>query len=56
MSNRHNAVACGPPLLFKEDWRFTRHERAATDENMRFTPEVVTHDRIEAKARRSRRR
>ena len=43
------APAVRPPLLFKEDWRLPRHEGAATDENMRFTPEVVTHDRIEAK-------
>ena len=43
------APAVRPPLLFKEDWRLPRHEGAATDENMRFTPEVVTNDRIEAK-------
>jgi hypothetical protein len=38
-----------PPLLFKEDWRIPKHEGAATDENTRFTPEVATSDRIEAK-------
>jgi hypothetical protein len=38
-----------PPLLFKEDWRVPKHEGAATDENTRFTPEVVTSDRIEAR-------
>jgi hypothetical protein len=38
-----------PPLLFKEDWRLPPHAGAATDENTRFTPEVVTNDRIEAK-------
>ena len=43
------AQAVRPPLLFKEEWRVPRHEGAATDENMRFTPEVVTNDRIEAK-------
>ena len=37
-----------PPLLFKEDWRVPKHEGAATDENTRFTPEVVANDRIEA--------
>ncbi len=41
--------AVRPPLLFKEDWRLPRHEGPATDENTRFTPEVVTNDRIEAK-------
>jgi hypothetical protein len=38
-----------PPLLFKEDWRVPKHEGAATDENTRFTPEVVTSERIEAR-------
>jgi hypothetical protein len=38
-----------PPLLFKEEWRIPKHEGAATDENTRFSPEVVTNDRIEAK-------
>jgi hypothetical protein len=38
-----------PPLLFKEEWRLPKHEGAATDENTRFSPEVVTNDRIEAK-------
>ena len=38
-----------PPLLFKEDWRMPRHEGAATDENTRFTPEVVTNQSLEAK-------
>jgi hypothetical protein len=41
--------AVRPPLLFKEEWRVPRHEGPATDENMRFTPEVVTNERIEAK-------
>jgi hypothetical protein len=35
--------------LFKEDWRMPKHEGAATDENTRFTPEVVTNQRLEAK-------
>jgi len=38
-----------PPLLFKEEWRIPKHEGAATDENTRFSSEVVTNDRIEAK-------
>jgi len=38
-----------PPLLFREDWRLPRHDGAATDENTRFMPEVVTNDRLEAK-------
>jgi len=38
-----------PPLLFKEDWRLPKHEGAATDENTRFTPEVVTNQSLEAK-------
>jgi hypothetical protein len=41
--------AVRPPLLFKEEWRVPRHQGPATDENMRFTPEVVTNERIEAK-------
>jgi len=38
-----------PPLLLKEDWRVPKHDGAATDENTRFSPDVVTNDRIEAK-------
>jgi hypothetical protein len=38
-----------PALLFKEEWRLPRHEGAATDENTRFTPEVATNERLEAK-------
>src|SRR5580765_7789274 len=38
-----------PPLLFREDWKIPKHEGAATDENTRFTPDVVTSERIEAK-------
>src|SRR5256714_1570479 len=38
-----------PPSLFKEEWRLPKHQGAATDENTRFTPEVVTNDRLEAK-------
>lgn len=43
------APATRPPLLFKEDWRLPKHDGPATDENTRFTPEVVTNDRLEAK-------
>ena len=38
-----------PPLLFKEEWKLPPHEGAPTDENMRFTPAVVSNDRLEAK-------
>lgn len=38
-----------PPLLFSEIWRLPPHTGEPTDENMRFTPAVVTNDRIEVK-------
>ncbi len=38
-----------PSLLFKEEWRLPKHDGAATDENTRFAPDVVTNDRLEAK-------
>jgi hypothetical protein len=38
-----------PPLLFKEEWKVPKHEGPATDENTRFSPEVVSNERIEAK-------
>src|SRR5262245_61091395 len=41
--------AVRPPLLFREDWRLPKHDGAATDENTRFTSEVVTNERLEAK-------
>jgi hypothetical protein len=37
-----------PSLLFKEEWRLPKHEGAATDDNTRFAPDIVTNDRIEA--------
>ncbi len=43
------AAAVRPPLLFREEWRLPKHEGAATDENTRFTPEVVANERLEAK-------
>jgi hypothetical protein len=46
---QQTAPAVRPPLLFREDWRLPKHEGAATDENTRFTPEVVTNERLEAK-------
>src|SRR3981189_3037243 len=41
--------ATRPALLFKEAWRLPKHDGPGTDENLRFTPEVVTNDRLEAK-------
>src|SRR5262249_46211692 len=48
-SMQQTAPAVRPPLLFREDWRLPKHAGAATDENMRFTPEVVTNERLEVK-------
>lgn len=42
-------AAARPALLFKEEWRLPKHDGAATDENTRFAPDVVTNDRLEAK-------
>jgi hypothetical protein len=38
-----------PPLLFSETWRLPPYTGERTDENMRFTPAVVTNARVEAK-------
>jgi hypothetical protein len=38
-----------PPLLFSETWRLPPHTGEQTDENMRFTPAVVTNERLEVK-------
>lgn len=38
-----------PPLLLKETWQLPPHTGEPTDENMRFTPSVVTDARIEAR-------
>jgi len=46
---QQTAPAVRPPLLFRENWRLPKHEGAATDENTRFTPEVVTNEGLEAK-------
>jgi hypothetical protein len=48
-AQQQTAQAVRPPLLFREDWRLPKHQGAATDENTRFTPEVVTNERLEAK-------
>ena len=37
-----------PPLLFSEPWRLPPYTGEQTDENMRFTPAVVTNPRVEA--------
>jgi hypothetical protein len=38
-----------PPLLFSEPWRLPPHTGEQTDENMRFTPAVVTNANIDVK-------
>src|SRR5688500_5039217 len=38
-----------PPLLFSEPWKLPPYTGEQTDENMRFTPAVVTNPRLEAK-------
>ena len=38
-----------PPLLFSEPWQLPPHTGEQTDENMRFTPAVVTNPRVEVK-------
>ncbi len=38
-----------PALLFKEDWKLPKHDGAATDENTRFAPDIVTNARLDAK-------
>jgi hypothetical protein len=49
LSLQQSAPAVRPALLFKEDWRLPKHTGTATDENTRFTPEVVTNERLEAR-------
>jgi hypothetical protein len=36
-----------PPLLFSEPWRLPSYTGEQTDENMRFTPGVVTNPRVD---------
>lgn len=38
-----------PPILFSEVWKLPPHTGEPNDENMRFTPAVVTNPRIEVK-------
>jgi hypothetical protein len=38
-----------PPLLFSELWKLPPYTGEQTDENMRFTPAVVTNPRLEVK-------
>lgn len=38
-----------PPLLLSEPWRLPPYTGEQTDENMRFTPAVVTNPRVEVK-------
>jgi hypothetical protein len=42
-------MAPRPPLLFSEPWRLPPYTGERTDENMRFTPAVVTNPRVEVK-------
>ena len=42
-------MAPRPPLLFSEPWRLPPYTGEQTDENMRFTPAVVTNPRLEVK-------
>ena len=43
------AMTPRPPVLFSETWRLPPHTGEQNDENMRFTPAVVTNPRIEVK-------
>jgi hypothetical protein len=43
------AMTPRPPLLFSEPWKLPPHTGEPTDENMRFTPAVVTNQRLEAR-------
>ena len=43
------AMTPRPPILFSETWRLPPYTGEQTDENMRFTPAVVTNPRIEVK-------
>ena len=48
-STQKPGMAPRPPLLFSEPWRLPPYTGEQTDENMRFTPAVVTNPRIEVK-------
>jgi hypothetical protein len=43
------AMTPRPPVLFSEKWQLPPYSGEQTDENMRFTPAVVTNPRIEVK-------
>src|SRR5688572_31699961 len=43
------AMTPRPPVLFGETWRLPPYTGEQTDENMRFTPAVVTNPRVEVK-------
>jgi hypothetical protein len=43
------AMTPRPPVLFTETWRLPPYTGEQTDENMRFTPAVVTNPRVEVK-------
>jgi hypothetical protein len=45
----HPAMDGRPPLLFSEVWQLPPHSGEPTDENMRFTPAVVTNPQIDVK-------
>src|SRR5688572_9457422 len=48
-STQKPAMTPRPPVLFSETWRLPPYTGEQTDENMRFTPAVVTNPRIEVK-------
>jgi hypothetical protein len=43
------AMVPRPPQLWSETWKLPPHTGEQTDENMRFTPAVVTNPRLEVK-------
>lgn len=43
------AMTPRPPVLFSEKWQLPPHTGEPTDENMRFTPAVVTNPSVEVK-------
>jgi hypothetical protein len=46
---QHPAMTPRPPLLVSETWRLPPHTGEPTDENMRFTADVVTNPRIDVR-------
>lgn len=43
------AMTPRPPVLFSETWKLPPYTGEQTDENMRFTPAVVTNPRVDVK-------